>query len=246
MKAVILAGGLGLRLRPFTELIPKPLLPVGESSVLDIQIRRLAGCGFNKIFIATNYLSEQIEEHVGDGSQYGIDIQVSREPMPLGTCGPVTLLRRQLKEPYLLMNGDILTTLDFRQPYDVACGLDADLTVVTKQVVTPFAFGQVLGEGSYVAGVQEKPDLRFEILAGIYVLRPALFDVIPRDTYYGIDGLIKDLLGAGRKVGKYVCRDFWLDIGQMEDYRRAHGSYLAHFTEAKDRCLAKTPSVTSE
>ncbi len=234
MKAVILAGGLGTRLRPFTELIPKPLLPVGESSVLDIQIRRLAGCGFREIFIATNYLSEYVEEHVGGRRRYGVEIHISREREPLGTCGPVTLLRQQLDEPYLLMNGDVLTTLDLRQPYEFARSLDADLTVVTKEIVTPFAFGQVLGDGPYIDGVQEKPDLRFEILAGIYVLAPALFEVIPNERYYGIDMLIKDLLRAGRKVGKYLCREFWLDIGQLEDYARAQEAYRTHFTECKD------------
>ncbi len=234
MKAVILAGGLGTRLRPFTELIPKPLLPVGPSSVLDIQIQRLARCGFTEVFIATNYLSEYVEEHVGDGRQYGVVVHISREDEPLGTCGPVTLLREQLDDSYLLMNGDVLTTLDLRQPYDFARSLDADLTVVTKEIATPFAFGQVLGEGSYVDGVQEKPDLRFEILAGIYVLTPALFDVIPTQRYYGIDQLIKDLLSAGRRVGKFLCRDFWLDIGQMEDYARAQEAYRAHFSDGKD------------
>jgi len=228
MKAVILAGGLGERLRPLTQMIPKPLLPVGESSVLDIQIRSLARHGVSEVFIATNYLSDYVERHLG-AQRYGIPVRVSRESEPLGTCGPVALLESELREPFLLLNGDVLTTLDLRRPYEFAVALDAELTVVTKEILTPFAFGRVLAEGSYIAGVQEKPDLRFEILAGIYVLKPALFELIPRRRYYGIDTLIKDLLARGRKVGRYVCTDYWLDIGESSDYRTAQEAYTRYF-----------------
>src|SRR5262249_7498466 len=148
MKAVILAGGLGSRLKPFTQVIPKPLLPIGESSVLEIQILSLARCGFDEIYIATNYMSEYIEAFLGDGTKYGVKLTFSREEKPLGPCGPVLLLRSQLTEPFVLMNGDILTTLDFRDLYQSADGGDADLTVVTKEIVTPFNFGKVTSQGS--------------------------------------------------------------------------------------------------
>ena len=228
MKAVILAGGLGERLRPLTAMIPKPLLPIGESSVLDIQIRSLVRHGVDEVFIATNYLADYVERHLR-AQRYGIPVRVSRESEPLGTCGPVALLEAELRAPFLLMNGDVLTTLDLRRAYDFALGLDADLTVVTKEILTPFAFGRVLAEGSYISGVQEKPDLRFEILAGIYVLKPPLFALIPRGRYYGIDALIKDLLAAGRKVGRYVCADYWLDIGETSDYQAAQEAYARYF-----------------
>lgn len=229
MKAVILAGGLGTRLRPFTQVIPKPLLPVGESSVLEIQLLSLKRYGVDHVFIATNYLSELVTAYIGDGSRWGVQVEFSKEDQPLGTCGPVSLLRDRLDEPFFLVNGDILTTLDFGSAYAFAAQLDADLTVVTKEIVTPFEFGQVLGRGDYIEGLQEKPDLKFEILAGIYVLRPAVFDVIPRDTPYGIDQLIRDLLGAGKNVGKYLMHDYWLDIGQQGTYEVAQEAYRAHF-----------------
>jgi NDP-sugar pyrophosphorylase family protein len=229
MKAVILAGGLGTRLRPFTQVIPKPLLPVGESSVLEIQLLSLKQHGVDHVFIATNYLSELVTAYIGDGSKWGVRVEFSRETQPLGTCGPVSLLRDRLPEPFFLVNGDILTTLDFGRVYGFARQLDADLTVVTKELVTPFEFGQVLGRGDYIEGIQEKPDLKFEILAGVYVLRPALFDVIPHDTPYGIDQLIRDLLAAGRKVGKYLMHEYWLDIGQQGTYEEAQEAYRAHF-----------------
>src|SRR5262245_14908963 len=196
MKAVILAGGLGSRLKPFTQVIPKPLLPIGESTVLEIQILGLVRSGFTDIYIATNYMANYIEAFLGDGAKYGVTLTYSREQKPLGTCGPVRLLQSQLTEPFLLMNGDILTTLDFRECYERAVAADADLTVVTKEMVTPFNFGKVTSDGQYILAIEEKPDLRIEILAGIYVLKPPVIDLIPSDEYYGIDLLIKTMLAT--------------------------------------------------
>ena len=125
MKAIILAGGLGTRLKPFTEVIPKPLLPIGESSVLEIQILSLKKHGVTDIFIATNYMADYVQAFLGDGSKYGVRLVFSKEQQPLGTCGPVTLLEKELTEPFFLMNGDILTTLDFGKAYAFAlstCG----------------------------------------------------------------------------------------------------------------------------
>ena len=202
MKAVILAGGLGTRLQPFTQVIPKPLLPVGESSVLEIQILSLARCGFTEIFVATNYRSEYIEAFLGNGSKYGVSLTFSRESKPLGTVGPVLLLRDRLTEPFILMNGDILTTLNFRTLLERASGADADLTVVTKEIITPFNFGKVTSDGPYILAIEEKPDLRIEVLAGIYVVKPAVFELIPREEYFGIDSLIMSMLARHRRVGR--------------------------------------------
>jgi NDP-sugar pyrophosphorylase family protein len=233
MKAVILAGGLGTRLQPFTQVIPKPLLPVGESSVLEIQILSLARLGFTEIFVATNYMSEYIEAFLGNGAKYGVTLTFSRESKPLGTCGPVLLLKDQLTEPFVLMNGDILTTLDFRDLHDRAVSADADLTVVTKEMVTPFNFGKVTSDGSYILAIEEKPDLRLEILAGIYVLKPAVFDLIPPDQYFGIDALIKTMLAQHKKVGRHAMKEYWLDIGQAEHYQAAQSAYGEHFDHLK-------------
>lgn len=230
MKAVILAGGLGTRLKPFTEVIPKPLLPIGESSVLEIQILSLAKHGVDEIYIATNYRSEYVQAFLGDGSKYGVSVTFSREEQPLGTCGPVSLLSEALTEPFILMNGDILTTLDFTRAFQFALDLDANFTVVTTELVTPFHFGKVIGEGPYITDVQEKPDFKLEILSGIYILKPPVFDIIPRNTYYGVDNLIKDMLARDMKVGKYLMRDYWLDIGQINDYQVAQDAYKEHFT----------------
>jgi NDP-mannose synthase len=229
MKAVILAGGLGTRLAPFTQVIPKPLLPLGESSLLEVQILSLKQCGFDEIYVATNYRADYVQAFLGDGSKYGVRLTMSREEKPLGTCGPVLLLRDALTEPFLLMNGDILTTLRFDQVYGFARALGAGLTVVTREMVAPFHFGKVDTDGDYLLNVEEKPDFRLEILCGIYVVDPAVFDLVPPDTYFGVDSLIKAMIASGRKVGRYLTQDYWIDIGRVEDYREAQSGYQTHF-----------------
>lgn len=231
MKAVILAGGLGTRLKPFTEVIPKPLLPIGEQSVLEIQINRLKQHGFTEIFLATHYKSDYIRNFFGDGSRYGVRLTVSQEHAPLGTVGPLSLLRDQLGEPFVMMNGDILTTADFGRFYRFALGVGADLVVAIKKLVQPFAFGNIFYEGDFVTGIQEKPDLEIEILAGLYIIKPALFDLIPFDVPLDMDKLIKAMLAARRPVAKYRLEEYWLDIGQIADYEKAQDVYHTVFKE---------------
>jgi NDP-sugar pyrophosphorylase family protein len=229
MKAIILAGGLGERLRPFTQAIPKALLPVGEQSLLEIQIQNLAKQGVADIYIATNYKSQYIENFIGDGSQLGVNIHYSREEKPLGTCGPVSLLRSELTEPFILMNGDLLTTIDFRRFYDFGTSQEGDLTVATKKILTPFNFGSVQTEGNRIIKAEEKPEFTLEIIAGIYCMRPAILDLVPDDEYFGIDNLITRMLAEERPVNRYLMDEFWLDIGRIEDYKEAEAAYRTHF-----------------
>jgi NDP-sugar pyrophosphorylase family protein len=221
MKAVILAGGLGTRLRPFTETIPKPLLPIGEKAVLEIQITRLKKHGFDEIVLATNHMADYLERFVGDGSQYGVRLTLSRERKPLGTVGPLTLLRDKLTEPFVVMNGDILTLIDFTALYEFALEKQAWLTLAVRKHITPYAFGDIFFEGDRVTGIEEKPNIVKHILAGIYVVRPEIFTVIPEDTYFGMDMLIKAMLHRGMPVMKYESPEYWLDIGQPGDYQKA-------------------------
>jgi NDP-sugar pyrophosphorylase family protein len=219
--AVILAGGLGQRLRPLTNIIPKPLLPIGESTIIEVQLMALQRHGIDNIFIASNYQSDYFESFLGRGKKYGLTITFSKEEKPLGTCGPLTLLRDKLAEPFLVINGDILTEIDFGRLADFAQTREAILTVVTKEINIPFRFGLVLADGDYITGVEEKPSYKQEILAGIYVMQPAVLDRIPADTYYGIDNLIKDLLERKQPVAKYLMHEYWVDIGQLDDYEIA-------------------------
>ena len=230
MKAVILSGGLGTRLKPFTEVIPKPLLPIGEKAVLEIQIEHLKNNGFDHIFLATNYKSEYIENFFGNGSKYGVKLSISKEEKPLGTAGPVKLLQNQLNdEPFLVMNGDILTLLPYRKLYEFACSKETLLTIATKDIYTPFQFGNIHTEGDFVIGIEEKPNIKTTILAGIYIFKPEILNLIPDNTMYGMDKLIIDMLERRLPISHYPIQEYWLDIGQVGDYEKAQEIYKEHF-----------------
>ncbi len=230
MKAVILSGGLGSRLKPFTEVIPKPLLPIGEKAVLEIQIEHLKKHGFDHIYLATNYKSAYIENFFGDGSKYGVRLTISKEEEPLGTAGPVKLLADHLDEPFLVMNGDILTLLNFAVFYDFALKRDSWLTICTKEIIQPFQFGNIFTDGDLVTGIEEKPNIRTTILAGIYVFKPQILDLIPSGTYFGMDALIKNMLQLRLPITHYPINEYWLDIGQVKDYEKAQEVYKEKFS----------------
>lgn len=229
MKAVILAGGLGTRLKPFTEVIPKPLLPIGEKSLLEIQIERLKKYNFDQIYLATNYKSEYIEGFFGDGTRYGVKLAISKEERPLGTAGPLLLLKEQLTEPFIVMNGDILSLIDYSDFYKFSIAQESLLTIAIKKEITPFAFGNIFFEGNMVTGIQEKPDIIMYILAGIYVIKPKLFEIFPANQYFGMDELIKKMLHTKMPVSKYDLNEYWLDIGRLNDYEKAQAIYEKHF-----------------
>jgi len=231
--AVILAGGLGTRLRPLTNIIPKPLLPIGESTVLEIQILALRKFGVQKVIIAANYMSDYLSAVVGSGEKYGVRMVVSQEKEPLGTCGPLTLAAEHLSEPFFMMNGDILTDIDFGKLADFALAKPAWLTVVTKEIAIPFRFGRVLADGDFIAEIEEKPNYLQEILAGIYVMRPEILQLIPNGMYFGIDNLIKGMLATHQPVCKYLMHDYWIDIGQLSDYELAKQDYDVRMHQQK-------------
>jgi NDP-sugar pyrophosphorylase family protein len=232
MKAVILAGGLGTRLKPFTEVIPKPLLPMGEKTLLEVQIEQLKRNGFNEIYLALNYKADYIESYLKDGSKYNVKLYYSVENKTLGTCGPITLLKDKLTEPFLLMNGDILTKANFKNIYEFAVNFaESPLTIITKIITTPFRFGSIETNGNYITKVIEKPDLKFEILAGIYILKPDIFNYLSYNEYFGIDDLIKKLLKLKIPMTRYLLKDYWIDIGLVEDYEKARNIYNKNFKE---------------
>lgn len=229
-KAVILSGGLGSRLKPFTMVIPKPLLPIGEKAVMEIQIERLAKFGFHRVFFATNYKSEYIEKFFGDGSRYGISLKISKEEKPLGTAGPIKLLENELNEPFLVMNGDILSLVDYNLLYDFALNSDSILTVCVKKIITPYEFGNIFFDGDFVTDIKEKADIVTYALAGIYVMKPEILKYIPEGEYYGMDKLILRLLAEKQPISKFEIKEYWLDIGRMDDYEKAQDA-LKYFEE---------------
>lgn len=225
-RAIILSGGLGSRLRPFTEVIPKPLLPIGEKAVMEIQIERLKAFGFNQIFLATNYKSGYIENFLGDGSRYGVDLQISKEEHPLGTAGPIKLLENKLQgDSFVVMNGDILSLLDFSKLYEFAHNRASLLTVTVKKIITAYEFGNIYFDEDRVTSIEEKPDFITYALAGIYVMKPEIIELIPKDEYFGMDKLIRKMLELDMIIHKYEITDYWVDIGRVEDYEKAQDAY---------------------
>lgn len=231
MKAVILAGGLGTRLKPFTQVIPKPLLPIGESSVLETQILNLKKSGIREVIIATNYLSDYIKAFLDGKNYYDMTISISEETKPLGTCGPISIIKDEFIDPFLLINGDILTTLDYSKLFEYSKIIDSDIVVGVKDIIAPFEFGQIISKDNYIIDIHEKPDFKMEILSGIYLLKPHIIDIIPENTYYGIDSLIKDMVSKKMKVAMYKIKDYWLDIGRIEDYNTAQDAYNKYFSD---------------
>ena len=218
---IIQAGGKGTRLLPFTSVLPKPLMPVGDMPILEVVIRQLVHYGFRDIYVTTGHLAHLIESFFGDGSGWGANITYLREEQPLGTMGPVRNVPRP-DRPFLVMNGDLLTDLDFKRLYEHHLAGDALLTVAVHQGEVPVSLGVLeYDDTRQVTGFREKPTLRFWASMGIYVFSPALWDLIPSNTYYGFDTLMTDLLARKSVVRVFPWNGMWLDIGRSEDYSRA-------------------------
>ncbi|MBT3297553.1 NTP transferase domain-containing protein [archaeon] len=227
MKAVIMAGGLGTRLKPFTHVLPKPLLPLGEHSVLEIVISKLRDHGFDEIFLTTYYKSNLFESYLGDGSKYGVKIIYSREENPLGTAGPLKLLDKHLNEPFLVINGDVLTNLNFRELMDFHIKNKSDFSLVTKKIDLPMDYGVVYSnENNEIHKIEEKPKLTKEINAGVYIINPSVIDFIPENQHMLMTDLLQELIiDPNIKLYKYLNEEYWLDMGQIKDYERAKNDF---------------------
>lgn len=225
IKAVILAGGLGTRLRPFTQIIPKPMLPVGDRSILEIQLDHLKKHNVTDITFAVNYKADLLQSYFGDGKRFGVQLSYSLEKKKLGTCGPILLLKDKLHEPFIVMNGDILSNIDLKKAYDFHCAKKALLTVISKEVTFPLSYGNIVTDGDIVVQIKEKPDVRVEIVAGIYIMSPDIFEYIPYNKHFGMDELMHVLIKRQVPIYRYKMEEYWLDIGKMEDYEKAQKDY---------------------
>jgi len=224
-RAVILAGGKGTRLGPFTTILPKPLLPIGDHAILELVIDQLRLCGFTRITLAVGHLSHLIEAVFGDGSAYGVSIDYHHERLPLGTAGALAGIE-ELDEPFLMMNGDVITTLDFGELLDTHMSSGNALTIATQVRTATIDFGVLrLGERTgrvqQVVGYLEKPHSDYVVSMGVYVVSPHLLQLIEPDAYLDFPDLVLQALGASERVGSYNYDGLWLDIGRHEDYERA-------------------------
>jgi dTDP-glucose pyrophosphorylase len=220
ISAVIMAGGFGTRLRPLTDDMPKPMLSIGGTPLLERTVERLRRSGIRNVNLTTHYLPEKIHSHFGDGTDFGVRINYVEEEIPLGTAGALGLLPES-DEPLLVMNGDILTGIDFQQFVKFHREHDAALTVGVRQYEFKVPYGVVQAEQGVVRALREKPKYEFLVNAGIYLLEPDVRGYIPADRRFDITDLISALLKDGRKVVTFPIVEYWLDIGQIEDFQRA-------------------------
>ena len=220
MKALIMAGGKGTRLRPLTYAIPKPLLPVGRKPILEIIIEQLRDSGFTEIILTVEHRAELIKAYFRDEEMFGVKITYIDEKGPSGTAGSVKLIEGMVDEPFITMNGDLLTKLNFKDMYTAHIDSSAELTVGVKDHTIKLPYGLIYVQNGEVKGIKEKPDLAFRINAGIYVLSPSALDVIPRGEFFDMPDAIQCLIHQGRKVAYYDIKEYWRDIGQMEDYQQ--------------------------
>jgi NDP-sugar pyrophosphorylase family protein len=218
---ILLAGGKGTRLAPYTTVLPKPLMPVAEMPILEIVIRQLRHYGFRNIVISVGHLEGLIRAFFGDGSKWGVKIDYVSEDTPLGTIGPVRLVSG-LDKPFVVMNGDLLTSIDYGALYDyhLAGKQAATVATTTKEIRISLGVLDIDADRNLV-GFREKPVHSYSASMGIYVFSPSIIDFIPPRTHYGFDNLMLDMLSKKQMIRSYPYDGLWLDIGRHEDYEHA-------------------------
>ena len=220
LSAVVMAGGFGTRMRPLTQEMPKPMLPVDGQPLLERMIRHMNRSGIDSVHITTHYLKEKITEHFGDGERFGVDLAYVDEEKPMGTAGALRLMERP-RSATLIINGDVLTDLDFRAMHRFHQEHGASMTMAVRDYSLTVPYGVVESEGGHVSRVVEKPRHDYFINAGIYIIEPAAIDHIPEGVRFDMTDLVDALLAAGETVASFPLREYWLDIGCQEDYARA-------------------------
>jgi len=222
---MLMAGGLGSRLRPLTDECPKPLLKVGSKPLLEIILENFLEYGFRKFYISVNYKAEMVKEYFGDGSRWGIEIRYIHEDQRLGTAGALSLLPERPALPLIVMNGDLLTKVNFQHLLDFHAEHRARATMCVREYDFQVPYGVVRIDHHRVLGIDEKPVQRFFVNAGIYVLEPEVLDLIPSATYFDMPELFTRLIGQNHETAVFPIREYWLDIGHMDDFARANGDF---------------------
>lgn len=220
-RAVILAGGKGTRLRPYTVVLPKPLMPVGDHPILEVIIRQLGKCQFNRVTIAVNHQADLIKAYFSAGEKWDLPIDYSLETKPLSTIGPLKLIR-DLPEHFLLMNGDVLTDLNLKRLYEDHVNANRLFTVAASQRHHVVDYGVLdTEEKGKLVGFREKPSYDYTVSMGVYIVNRKVLEMVPEDTRYGFDNLMMDCLKAGHPVHVEMHNGYWLDIGRVDDYMKA-------------------------
>lgn len=228
-RAVILAGGKGSRLGPYTTVLPKPLLPIGDRAILDVVVHQLRDLGFDDVTLAVGHLAHLVRAVMGDGSKWQIAIDYQEETEPLGTVGPLADIDR-LDDSFLVMNGDVLTTLDYSNLMELHRESGNIVTIASHRRVVRSDYGVLhvngtAGQTRTVTGFEEKPEVPYVVSMGVYAMEPGVLRYIERGVYLDVPDLVLRLIEAGEQVGSYLFDGYWLDIGRPQDYERAIAEY---------------------
>jgi dTDP-glucose pyrophosphorylase len=224
-RVVLMAGGLGTRLRPLTDSLPKPLIPVGQKPVLETIVESFAEQNFEKFYLSVNYKAEMVEDYFGDGSRWGVDISYLHEEKPLGTAGPLGLIEDHLDDPLIVMNGDLLTRVNFGHLLDFHREQDKPATMGVREYDVQVPFGVVQMDQSNIIGIDEKPIHKFFVNAGIYVIDPQVLALISRGQAMDMPDLFQTIIEQGHKPAAFPIREYWLDIGRLDDLNRANSEF---------------------
>ncbi len=227
---VLMLGGLGMRLRPLTRKVPKPMLMVGDKPILETILEHVAGQGFSRFYFCINYLGEMIQQHFGDGSRWGVQIEYIKEKQRMGTAGALGLLERPLEEDFLVMNGDLLTKVDLGALLSFHQEHRHQATVCVREHQQQVPYGVMEMGGTRITQLVEKPIYRYFVNAGIYALSPRTLQQIPKNRPFDMPQLLNELIERKQAVGGFPLTEYWLDIGQLPDFRQAQADFDLHFT----------------
>jgi NDP-mannose synthase len=221
MKAIVLAGGKGARLAPYTKILPKPLMPIGDMPILEVLLRQMKRAGIDDVIITVGHLADLLRAFFQDGSNLGLHITYSFEDSPLGTAGPLSLVTG-LDRTFLVTNGDVLTTLDLKELIQFHLEQKATATIAVHRRKVDIDFGVVqCDENSRMVGYIEKPSIDYLVSMGIYVFEPRVLSFIPHNQYLDLPDLVKNMMAAGEKVAGFPYSGYWQDLGRPDDYERA-------------------------
>lgn len=226
---VLMAGGLGTRLSPLTDNCPKPLLKLGNKPILEIIMENFIESGFKRFYISVNYRAEMIEEYFGDGSKWSVEIRYLNETQRLGTAGALSLIDETPEEPMFVMNGDLLTKVNFQQLLEYHIETKALATMCVREYEYQVPYGVVKVDDHRLLSIEEKPTHKYFISGGIYVVDPKALDFVPSNSFYDMPTLFEQLIGDNQETTVFPIREYWLDIGRMDDFNRATGEYSENF-----------------
>lgn len=230
-RVLLMAGGLGKRLLPLTKDQPKPMLEVGGKPILETVIERFSKYGFRNIIISLNYLGEKIIDYFGNGDQFDVSIEYIEEKKKLGTAGALSLLKCEMNEPFFVMNGDVLTKLNFKNLLDFHISNNAYATMGVREYDMEVPYGVVKTNQNDIISIKEKPVQKFFVNAGVYMLDPKIINHIPKDVYTDMTELFELVVAMKKKTVSFPVREFWMDIGKEEDLKKACKDYLKLFND---------------